>query len=158
MPVLITSGLSPEAWRLQRILGTNDVVFCDESQMPGIPGIRSIVLPTYSSGSYIHETLKACLDYNIDRVYPLKQGEVLELSKARDLYSEYNIRLVIPSGDWLKENHSETISNAANITVVEEYVVKAGSLPPGELIPPDGTGIFCWATGTGKIQYSLYII
>ncbi len=158
MPVLITSGLSPEAWRLNRVLDNPEVLFADESQLPNVPGMKSVVLPPYHSASYIHETLKACLDHDIDRVYPLKWGEVRELAKARALYSEYNIRLMIPSDSWLENRQEPAVINTANIAVIEDGILIAGDAPKEGILLTGETGIFSWATQSDEIQYSLYII
>ncbi len=158
MPVLITAGLSPEAWRLHRVLDMKEVVFADESQLPHIPGIMSVVLPPCNSASYIHETLKACLDHNINCVYPLKRGEIMELSKARALYSEYSISLMIPSDDWLRNNPGQVMSKGDNIVVLEKGGLKAGIMPPEDIFIKEETGIFSWATIGQQTQYSLYIV
>ena len=49
MPVLITAGCYPEAYRLQRVLSLQDVFFADDQELPFMPGIQSmfchLVLP-----------------------------------------------------------------------------------------------------------------
>jgi hypothetical protein len=159
MPVLITAGLSSEAYRLHRLLNVSDAIFADETPLPAIPGIRNIILPAYNSASFVHEVLKACLDHGITRIYPLKPGEVIELSHARALFSEFNVALVIPSADWLKSNVPAGLQIKTNsVSVLENGLLIAGAALPGHLPVQHETGVFCWATSDQKVEYSLYLV
>lgn len=158
MPVLITAGLSPEAHRLKRTLNISDVVFADESLLPHIPGSQSAIIPSSASASFVHEVLKTCLDLSITKVYPLKRGEVIELSKARSLFLEYDITLIIPSDDWLKKNMHIIKSSADNIIVMENGELTAGAAIPDSIFIKKETGIFVWATKRQKTEYCLYLI
>ncbi len=158
MPVLITAGLFPEAYRLQRVLSAQDVFFADERELPFMPGIKSIVLPSHTSPSFTHEILKACLDNNIDRIYPLKRGEILELSHARQLFNEYGIDLLIPSDDWLENNLGDMPLRHPNMLVIKNGKFLAGDLPAGGFSALKETGIFTWATIDGKTEYCLYLV
>ncbi|MHB1179113.1 MAG: hypothetical protein ACYCZO_12375 [Daejeonella sp.] len=157
MPGLITAGLYPEAYRLQRILSFEDVFFADEKELPLMRGIKSMVLPSYTSPSFAHEILKACLDNDINMIYPLKQGEIVELSRTRQLFTEYNIGLMIPSDDWLKNNLTNPSFRHSNIAVLQNGELLAGSLPESQFISLKETGIFTWAAICGKIEYCLYL-
>ena len=157
MSVLITAGLHPEAHRLQRIINLKDVFFTDETELPHIPGIRSFVLPDYRSVSFIHEILKACLDNDIYMIYPLKMGEIDELSRARLLFSEYNIKLLIPSDNWLQNNLFHIPLRHSNICVLENGEFKAGNYPKIQSFFSNETGIFTWENNEGNIEYNLYL-
>jgi hypothetical protein len=157
MPALITAGLSQQAYRLQRILNSQDVIYADISALPFIPGRRGLIIPSYHSMSFTHEILKICLDHRIDRVFPLVYGEITELSKARLLFSEYNISLVIPSNRWLENNPSTSVSHISEMAVLENGSLIAGTLPPEPGLESEETGVFCWATYGREIQYSLYL-
>ena len=158
MPVLITAGLSPEAYRLQRILDIKDVVFADVRTIPKIPNSRSIVLPPHTSSSFVHEMLKSCLDLGITRVYPLNLGEVIELSKARTLFSEYNIFLIIPSDNWLESSFRQNALRGDHITVLEQGLVVAGNMLTDNYALNNETGVFKRATSGLKMEYSLYLV
>lgn len=159
MPFLITAGLNPEAYRLQRVLNADNIIFSDQVTMPAIAGRENLVLPNSNSPSYAHEALKACLDYNVTKFYPLKGAEIIELAKSRQLFIEYGIELIIPSDDWLKNNALVRTLNSGNIFVMENGIVTHGDLPGGFEVLPDGeNGIFCWATRDNKTEYSIYII
>lgn len=157
MPVLISCGLSPEAYRLQRILNTEDVVFADESELPFFSNRLSLVLPAYTFSSFVHEMLKSCLDYQISHIYPLKWGEILELSKARELFSEFGVILMIPSDDWIKGRNHQNSAKAENITVIENGKVLAGTAPTDNALINE-TGVFTWATLDQNLEYSLYLV
>jgi hypothetical protein len=158
MPVLITAGLSPEAYRLQRILDVKDVVFADVTELPPIPNSLSIVLPPHTSPSFVHEMLKSCLDHGISHVYPLNLGEVIELSKARALFSEYGVFLIIPSDLWLQSNFRHNPLKNGDVTVIEQGVQVAGSMLPDNHLLNNENGIFKWATINQKTEYSLYVV
>lgn len=158
MSVLITAGLSPQAYRLQRILNVKEVVFTDESQLPEIPGTLSVVLPAHNSASFVHETLKVCLDNRISTIYPLKRGEVLELSKARALFSEYNVMLMIPSDDWLRENANLNSGETDKLAVLKNGILIAGDELQDNFFVQGESGIFCWATDIQNMEYSLYLV
>lgn len=157
MPVLISCGLSPEAYRLQRILNTEDVVFADETELPFFSNRLSLVLPAHTSSSFVHEMLKSCLDHQISHVYPLKWGEILELSKARDLFYEYGVVLMIPSEHWIKGINHQSSEKAENITVIENGKVLAGNSPTDNALNNE-TGVFTWATLDQNLEYSLYLV
>lgn len=158
MPALITAGLSPEAYRLQRILDIKDVVFADVSTIPKIPDSRNIVLPPHTSFSFVHEMLKSCLDLGITRVYPLNLGEVIELSKARTLFSEYDIFLIIPSECWLQNNSRQNNLRGEHVAVLEHGLVVAGNTLPDHFALNSETGVFKWATSGLKMEYNLYLV
>jgi len=158
MPVLITGGLSPEAYRLQRILKMQDVVFADETELPLFSNTKSVVLPAYTSSSFVHEMLKTCLDQDINRVYPLKWGEIIELSKARELFSEYGVILMIPSENWLKNKNGLNLIKGENLTVIEQGKTLAGSVVTDNDLLYNETGVYTWATMGQKTEYSIYVI
>lgn len=157
MPVLITCGLSPEAYRLQRILNTEDIVFADKTSLPLFSSKPSFVLPACTSSSFVHEMLKSCLDHKITHVYPLNKGEILELSKARDLFLEYDIILMIPTDNWLKDWNEQIVVKGENITVLENGRVLAGSDFMVDVLKEE-TGVFTWATRDHNLEYSLYLV
>lgn len=156
MAVLITAGLSQEAYRLQRVLDLQDAVFADEQNMPAIPGRKWITIVPYHSISFAHEMLKTCLDNDIDTVYPLKREEVTELSRASQLFSEFDIRLMVPSGAWLDENQYNNFP-ASGFFVLQNGAYAGGTIPEEQISLFNETGIFTRATIEGKMMYSLYV-
>ena len=158
MKILITGGLSPEAYRLQRILNIQDAVFADGTELPLFSSIKSVVLPAYSSASFVHEMLKSCLDLGISHVYPLKFGEVIELSKARELFSEYGVSLMIPSDIWLESNKNRIQVRGEFVTVLEQGKVLAGRTSIEDVLLNNETGVFTLATCGSKTEYCLYLI
>ncbi|SKB33559.1 ATP-grasp domain-containing protein [Daejeonella lutea] len=173
MPVLITAGLSPESYRLERILGeartekretrsgerdAQPVVFADVSELPQLPGKTSLVIPHYDSPSFVHETLKACLDLGITKVYPLRIGEIRELAKARDLFDEYQIRLMIPSNEWLDKKANKVAQKAGEISVLDGGMLVAGVAVGNDMQLKNETGVFSRATKEQKTEYSLYLV
>ncbi len=156
MAVLITAGLSQEAHRLQRNLNLSDAIFADE-EMPVIPGKKWITISSYQSFSFAHEMLKICLDHDIDVVYPLKKGEVIELSGSRQLFSEFNIRLMIPSDDWLQNNRDHGFSTS-DFFVLCDGVHIGGTIGQDEISLFNETGLFTPSNAGKDTSYSLFVV
>ena len=158
MPDLITAALSQQAYRLHRTLNNSDTVFADISELPFIPGREGIVIPSYHSMSFTHEILKICLDYHISRVFPLVFGEIAELSKARMLFSEYDISLIIPSDSWLRDNPPQRLPDLPEILVWENGSQIAGPSIGETEQRPDENGVFCRTSHGKQFVYNLFVI
>jgi hypothetical protein len=159
MSILITGAANSAAYRLARLLDYEDVFFADVVEVPSIPGRKIRCIPDPSSTSYAHKILTFCLDNGIYTIYPLHLNEVLELSKARQLFLEYGISVIIPSDEWLKNNSNVSPFNPYNIVVLEKGIVRAvGSADAFSDILKEGNGIFNWILKEGKIIYSLFVV
>jgi len=101
MAILITAASFAVAYKLERSLDDPDVLFADQIEMPVIPGKKFIRIPEASSAIFTSEILKICLDNHIVKVFPLKQAEFNELSKAEQLFNEYGIIIIVPSNEWI---------------------------------------------------------
>lgn len=99
MAILITSAAESAAFRLERILCKSDVIFADQQPLPLLSGRLFLQIPSPDSGTFTHEILKICMDYGVNEIYPLKDGEIRELSNARQLFEEYGIKLMIPPSE-----------------------------------------------------------
>lgn len=99
MKILITAAASAQAYQLERFLGkTEDAVFADSQELPKImlKGRKFIKISAGDSFSFSHELLTACLDLQITTIYPLRKNEILALAEARQLFDEYNIKVIVP--------------------------------------------------------------
>lgn len=101
MAILITAASFAIAYKLERSLNLSEVCFADQIEMPAIPGKKFIRIPETSSPIFTSELLKICLDNQIVKIYPLKEAEIKELSKADQLFKEYGISIIMPSNDWI---------------------------------------------------------
>lgn len=157
MAVLITAALTSAAYQLARVINAPELIYADQSEIPSIPGVKSIVLPKPDSMSFAHEALKLALDYNIDTIYPLKLDEVLELSAAKQLFDEYGIKLMIPSAEWLKNNLEILPFNSPDIIVIENGSLKAGNFPVSKIDQFPETGVFKWRVSGTHYSFNLYL-
>lgn len=101
MAILITASSYSAAYKLERSLNESEVYFADQIEMPAIPGKKFIRIPDASLPIFTSEMLKICLDNQIVKIFPLKESEIKELSKANQLFSEYGISIIIPSDEWI---------------------------------------------------------
>ncbi|MBM3401084.1 MAG: hypothetical protein FJY21_01995 [Bacteroidetes bacterium] len=101
MAILITAASSANVFKLQRLLYHSEVFFAEQKKMPFIPGKIFIQIPEASSPVFISQLIKICLDYKINEIHPLKSAEIIELSKAIELFSEYGISILKPSEDLI---------------------------------------------------------
>lgn len=101
MAILITAASFSMAYKLERFLNESEVYFAEQIEMPAISGKRFLRIPDVSSPIFTSELLKLCLDNQIVKIFPLKQAEIEELSKADQLFKEYGINIIIPSNEWI---------------------------------------------------------
>lgn len=101
MAILITAASSANAFKLQRLLYHSEVFFAEQKEMPFIPGKKFIQIPEVSSPVFISQLIKICLDYKITEIYPLRITEIIELSKANELFIEYGISILKPSEELI---------------------------------------------------------
>ncbi|MFA6945039.1 MAG: hypothetical protein WC220_03975 [Pedobacter sp.] len=157
MAVLITAAAYAAAFKLERMLNTSEVYFGEQVDMPAISGKVFLRLPGALTSSFTSEMLKICLDHGITDVFPLKSDEVVELSKARQLFEEYGIRLIIPSNKWIQNQLNDSFPNSSNILILSGEKVIAGELPGNSSLPEnEESGIFSWDLKDGVIRYHLF--
>lgn len=100
MKILITGAANPQAYQVKKLFtGEHVLVLGDSMDLPEfmLKTKTMLKLPAVDSASFAHEVLTLCLDEQIDLLVPLRQAELLPLAKARILFEEYGIALVVPS-------------------------------------------------------------
>jgi len=93
---LITSAHKSSSYELALLLNSHENVFGDSS-------FASNHFPSVDSVSFAHELLTYCLDHDIDRVFPVRTGELSCLLDTKVLFSEFGIEIMLP------EPHQEFI-------------------------------------------------
>jgi hypothetical protein len=162
MSVLITAASHAQAYKLDRLLQLDDVIFGDHQQLPQLayPGKKFIKIPASSSPSYAHEMLDLALNSGMTKIFPLYAGEILPLSEARQLFDEYGISILVPSVLWVKK-HSDNIqqSQAGDLVVLDGGQVMAGKLPAHVLLPEENlSGIFQIQEGHQGPVFKLFTV
>lgn len=97
MYTLITAANSSQAYRLQSTINTAHILLGDYLELPEllIQSGKVLRLPNPQTIAYTHEMLALCLDRDIDTVFALRQQEKKLLLNAKQLFSEYDIKILV---------------------------------------------------------------
>lgn len=159
MSVLITAAADSAAFRLARILNTEDVLFASDKDMPVMHGKRFLKIPSADSPSFTHEVLKVCLDYQIKEIYPLMRNEIIELSASRQLFEEFGIILVIPSIKWIQTRLNDLPFYSSNIFIMMNGKVSSGEPPIDDILPEDEkNGVFYWSLINDQLIFHSFFV
>jgi hypothetical protein len=86
---LITSATKSSSYELALLLNSNEIVFGESNYV-------ATHFPLIDSPSLAHELLTYCLDYEIERVFPVRTGELSALLDTKVLFAEFGIEIMIP--------------------------------------------------------------
>lgn len=111
MKNLITSAFKSSSYELALLLNNSQIVFGD-SRFP------SHHFPPVESASLAHELLTFCLDHEIDRIFPVRTGELLALLDTKVLFSEFGMEIMIPEPhqDFIYENNFYVIHSFSELS------------------------------------------
>lgn len=103
MKVLVTGGKSALALKMLKAFEQHQVSLADYGEMPNFssPAYTFISLGPKNEDTVAHTLLNHCLNEGIDLLLPLHAFEILPLVKAKVLFNEFNITLLLPSIDDL---------------------------------------------------------
>jgi len=159
MSVLITAAADSAAFRLARILNNENVIFGGYDEMPVISGKRFLRIPSANSSSFIHEVLKICIDHNVKEIYPIRKDEILELSTSRLLFQEFDIKLIIPSSQWIERRLNDLTSHSSKIFILIDGKVCAGDIPVnGNLPENEDNGVFLWEVKNDQLIFGSFVV
>ncbi len=159
MSVLITAATNSAAFQLARILNTEDIWFASDMDIPVLAGKRFLKIPSTNSSSFIHEVLKICLDHQIIEIYPLLPDEIVEFSKSRQLFEEFDIKLVIPSIKWIETRLNDLPFLSSNLVVLIDGTVCAGNITKeSALILNEENGVFKWELRNNQLIVGSFIV
>ena len=157
MKILITASVIAQAYKLKHLLNKEATfIYADQIDMPAFIGKENLFLriPEGNSASFAHELLTLCLDQQIDYVFPLRKNEILALAEARQLFEEYQIKVVVPAKPDLLNFQSSVPANG-NILVI----YKNENLLTGQLVETNlelETGVFVAVNGEERTDYYIY--
>ena len=159
MSVLITAATNSAAFQLARILKTEDIWFASDMDIPVLAEKRFLNIPSTHSSSFIHEVLKICLDHQIIEIYPLLPDEIVELSKSRQLFEEFDIKLVIPSIKWIETRLNDLPFLSSNLFVLIDGTVCAGNTTKeSTLLFNEKNGVFQWELRNNQLIFGSFIV
>jgi hypothetical protein len=159
MSVLITAASDSVAFRLARLLIDKNLYMGSVEKMPPIGGTKFIKIPSFDSPSFSHELLKLCLDNHIHEVYPLRKDEMIELTSSKLLFEEFDVKIIIPSINFINLKLSEHIVSLSNLIVLINSVIVCGNIPPFQSVPfEEENGVFQWEIINDEVKFSLFAI
>ena len=103
MKILITGGKSALALKLLKGFSQQQVVLADYGEMPNFSSATYsfLSLGEKNEDAIAHNLLNYCLNESIDVVLPLHAFEILPVAKAKVLFNEFNIDLLLPDAEGL---------------------------------------------------------
>jgi len=103
--ILITAANSAEAYRLKNKLNAANIILGDYLDLPlfMVASANLLRLPNPGSISYAHEMLTLCLDKQIEKIYPVRDSELMLLTQAEILFSEYGIMIVKRTNEQMNQ-------------------------------------------------------
>lgn len=159
MSGLITAASDSAAFRLARLFSEKVLFFGSIEEIPNIGDTKFIKIPSAKSSSFSHELLKICLDNEINEVYPLVLDEIIELSSSRILFEEYNIKIIIPSSNYINLELLNYSFLLTNLIVLINGVIMAGNRPPNNSLPfQELNGVFKWGIIDDEVIFSLFTV
>jgi len=97
LKVLITGGKSALALKIAKAFVQHQVVLADYGDVPLFP--KFISLGKKNEDTIAHTLLSACLDEEVDVVLPLYNFEITAMAKAKVLFNEFNVDILLPNTD-----------------------------------------------------------
>ncbi|RYG03733.1 MAG: hypothetical protein EOO07_31615 [Chitinophagaceae bacterium] len=99
MKVLITGGKSALALKMLKAFAQYQVILADYGEMPDFPSTtcKFVSLGEKNEEILAHNLLNHCLDEEIDLVLPLHAFEIVAIAKAKTLFGEFNIDVLLPN-------------------------------------------------------------
>ncbi|RZL46828.1 MAG: hypothetical protein EOP00_13785 [Pedobacter sp.] len=120
MKILITGGTSATALKLLKAFSDHQIILADYAEVPyfSSQSYTMISLGERNDDTLAHTLLNNCLDHAVDAILPIQNFEIEEVSKSEILFSEFNIKVLLPKQDILNAYFKKGLSEKA-----DEYVV-----------------------------------
>jgi hypothetical protein len=159
LKILITAATAARSHKLKRLLDQeNTFVLADNVDLPAFMARENqyIKIPEGASPSFAHELLSLCLSIQVDYVFPLRKKEIMALAEARQLFEEYNIKVVVPSKPVVESLFStETLDGKVFILYNKEFILNPDSLFLN-VVDELETGVFIGNENYEKFNYRLF--
>ena len=125
MKILITGGKSAVALKLLKAFENEEVILADYGEVPSFPSssYKFISLSEKNEDITAHVLLNHCLDYGVDYLLPLYEFEIEPVDKAKILFQEFNVNLLLPGVEDLKTYSSLPITKTAWAILINGAVV-----------------------------------
>jgi hypothetical protein len=110
LKILITGGKNIQAIKLVRAYPNDELVLADYGETPSFAAsnYRFISLGERNDEILAHHLLTVALDEEVEAIMPLYEAESIALAKAKLLFEEFNIAVILPSADlMINENDGD---------------------------------------------------
>lgn len=113
MKTLITGGNSATALKLSKAFTQHEVLLADYGEIPVFSSknyqLKSLGLKNEDTTA--HHLLSFCLDNEIAAILPLHPFEINATAKARTLFNEFNIQVILPAEKDIEKYTTNIKSN-----------------------------------------------
>jgi hypothetical protein len=126
LKILITGGKSATALKLVKAFNGYQVLLADYGEVPSFTSTAYtlISLGEKNEDTLAHTLLNKCLDEGIDLLLPIHHFEIEAVAKAKTLFNEFNIHILLPNVEEL-DQHFDGIS----LTKADNWVIfKSGKV------------------------------
>jgi hypothetical protein len=126
LKILITGGKSATALKLVKAFDGYQVVLADYGEVPSFTSsaYTLISLGVKNEDTLAHTLLNKCLDEGIDLILPIHHFEIEAVAKAKTLFNEFNIQILLPNREELDQYF-----DAEDIVKAKDWVVfKSGEI------------------------------
>jgi len=126
LKILITGGKSATALKLVKAFDIYQVVLADYGEVPSFisKAYSLISLGAKNEDTLAHTLLNKCLDEGIDLLLPIHHFEIEAVAKAKTLFNEFNIQILLPNRKELDQYF-----NIENSYKADDWVVfRAGEI------------------------------
>lgn len=152
MKILITAGKSALALKIAKAFETHQVIIADYGEMPNFSSslYKFISLGEKNEDTTAHSLLNICLNEAIDWILPLHAFEVIAMTKAKVLFNEFNIDIILPSIEEIANffNANNNLAKVVNWAAFKEGVPLFMSTPNEQLVSfaenISLSGVFCF--------------
>ncbi|MFD0941674.1 ATP-grasp domain-containing protein [Pedobacter boryungensis] len=163
MKILITGGKSATALKLIKAFGNYQVVLADYAEVPTFTSkaYSLISLGIKNEDTLAHTLLNKCLDEGIDLLLPIHHFEIEAVAKAKTLFNEFNIQLLLPSQEELDQYVVEEISKVSDWVVLKDGEIIFASNDEVRLSDINNenlSGAFHLTIGNKRVKFSLITI
>ena len=133
LKVLITGGKSALALKMLKAFAKHQVVLADYGEMPN--SSRFISLGEKNEDIIAHNLLNNCLDEGVDMILPLHTFEISATAKAKVLFNEFNIEVLLPNdGDLNTYFDQQTILKHEHWAVFRRAEILFASMADEKLV------------------------
>ena len=103
MKILISGGKSALALKMAKAFASHQIVLADYGDMPNFSSsaYTFISLGEKNEDTIAHTLLNYCLNEEIDWILPLHTFEIVAMAKAKVLFAEFNIHIILPADNDL---------------------------------------------------------